>query len=209
MAIQVIYRGNIALCQDILVQARRIQQASKDAASAMLFETRQTAAAHIRRLRQRARAAGLKAGSRTNQFELSTKICELNELYRENLRKANYECLEIALGIAKQIIGEELSEKSELLAKRIDLAIEGLAIKSQITIAINSKDAETVADSLVALKQRHNLDYISKNTITEGTSESNSAEGSVTIYWRDHFCSIEQALRTTLAHLVKPEVNNA
>ena len=175
MAIQVIYRGNIALCQDILVQARRIQQASKDAASAMLFETRQTAAAHIRRLRQRARAAGLKAGSRTNQFELSTKICELNELYRENLRKANYDCLEIALGIAKQIIGEELSEKSELLAKRIDLAIEGLAIKSQITIAINSKDAETVADSLVALKQRHNLDYISKNTITEGTFEINSA----------------------------------
>jgi flagellar biosynthesis/type III secretory pathway protein FliH len=209
MAIQAIYRGNIAQCQDILAQARRVQKASEDAATTSLCATRKSAAAHIRSLRQRARAAGFKAGASAAQADMFAKILELNEKYKRNLRQANRDCLEIALGIAKQIIGDEISEKSGLLAKRIEQAIEGLALRSKITVAINSKDSAREAYSLEALKQKYLFDCIVKETIIEGAFVIKSSEGSVTIDWRDHFDSIEQALRTTLAHLVKSEPNNA
>jgi flagellar biosynthesis/type III secretory pathway protein FliH len=175
-----------------LAKIGRWWQAAKDDVADKLKSSRGALASRLSQARRRLKDYRRKVKDKI--IEASNIEAEIfaARVYGETVAKGEEDCLNLALSITEQFLGEVLPAHKSALAKRIKEELELLMENKGVQIKINPKSINNVKNELAL--DIPAINFLSTTEIPEGKAEICTTKGSVMIDWENEFSLLARKL---------------
>lgn len=194
-AIKAKYRPAAATIENHLRLAYVLVNTAESHAKKMLKEARTGAARCAKRAKKRARLLGLKQGKIEAAKALADEIKQLRLRVADSLTNSKRECLELAVSVAKEVIGQELTLQPDALIARIERAFQELDTSSGTYLFLNSDELRRLSpDSQIKLKAICPK-ITADDSLEQGNAILQASSGQVELNWGAHLERIAQTLR--------------
>jgi flagellar assembly protein FliH len=125
-------------------------------------------------------------------------LAELESLRRREARAFEKELVELALGAARKIVGQEVAARPEVVAELLRDALQRIEHPGPLTIRMNPGDLERLADGHVqmlnGLGDSGRMRFEPDDSLSPGGCVIESEAGNIDARVEQRFCIVEDAL---------------
>lgn len=111
-------------------------------------------------------------------------IKKLESLYAKVTKQAETDCVDLAISIAKKIVGDLVSEGKTNLKNRILAVLPRVALSRQIKVIVNPGEISELYDLCSSKSNQTNIMLESSSEITLGNARIESISGTIEISWK-------------------------
>ncbi len=111
-------------------------------------------------------------------------IKKLESLYAKVTKQAENDCVDLAISIAKKIVGEFVSEGKTNLKNRILAVLPRVALSRQIKIIVNPGEISELYELCSSKSSQTNILLESSSEIALGNARIESISGTIEISWQ-------------------------
>lgn len=152
-------------------------------------------ASKLKRARKTLKARSDKNLQKSIQKLNLDNIASLELKYREVSEKAEQDSFELAISLAKKIVGESISQGNSNLKERIKSVLPRLSLSRRIKIAAHPAELPSLHELCTSKTPQIGIDLEADSRITRGNARIESASGSVEVSWESHFDSLVDLLK--------------
>jgi flagellar biosynthesis/type III secretory pathway protein FliH len=127
------------------------------------------------------------------------------QLYQEVVKSAYQDCLDIALRISREMVGEICARDAENIAMRIQEALQHLSEAEVVRIEVATEREPTLKAALFGLGLK--LCVVAKEQMPPGSAMIISKSGSVEVAWQDDFEELASTIRAAFERRQAQEKN--
>ena len=177
---------------DLLRAARQILMKAREEADRVTASARASVARAVFEMRRRLRrAAERRLKQKEAQLRLGLEL-EAERRYREVVAQAYRDCLEIALAVAREAVGELGARSQNIAAERVRKRLETLVCGRPLEISVNSADLPNLRALL------DSAPLIENDVVPRGKMRVLTAAGALDISLQDELPEIAVRLRAAL-----------
>jgi flagellar biosynthesis/type III secretory pathway protein FliH len=151
---------------------------------------RSSLAKKIKRLKSELKIRNQKAMLAELEALKITNIKKLESLYTKVAKQAESDCVDLAISIAKKIVGELVSEGKSNLKNRILAVLPRVALSRQVKIIVNPAEISELYDLFGSRSSQTNIMLESCSEITLGNARIESISGTIEISWQSQLEAI-------------------
>ncbi|NDC36772.1 MAG: hypothetical protein EBZ48_01835 [Proteobacteria bacterium] len=181
---------------DLLAIARGVSIRSKQQAKKLRETTRQELAMQGWSLRQRLQRRFAKLLSRERSKQQAVNALEVERRYQEVVSHAHRDCLEVALTVAREIVGDLLASDTDKIAARVSRGLERLSHGRVLSLEVSEGCEGAIRTALE--RRGHVLPIKGVGEIPTGVIRIVTAHGPVELPWEEEFDEIANQLRSVL-----------
>jgi flagellar biosynthesis/type III secretory pathway protein FliH len=115
--------------------------------------------------------------------------------YKQVSAQAEQDCFELALSLAKKIIGESINTGQSNLKERIRSVLPRLSLSRKIRILANPSELPTLYELCNSKAPQTAIDLEADSKISPGNARIESSSGAVEVSWEAHFDSLVDLLK--------------
>ena len=180
------------------LDARRLLAAAEKQKAEITRETRRRLALHLRRSRDHARRNSERRARRMSDAANVKALLEQETQYRELLRDANKDCLDLCFSIAREVIGEALQADTKAVENRINKALEHLVDKRGLKVTLHEADASALRPSFLQSLGGLQPEILRSQTLPRGSAVIETASGRLEVNIEEHLNGIHNRLSSLL-----------
>ncbi len=193
--IHVRYIGAPREATRLLALARTTLAGAEAKAQALESETRRRLAELVVATRNRARARGYAQGTREAKRDLLEALLEHDAKLQRELSNAQLDCLNLAVRVSEEVIGEEIRGNKHSVLQRVQRALTSLVEQRALRLVVSHDDQDAVRSQLAA---ELSIPVTTADDLSPGDARVETASGSIELRWREHLSTIYQHLRSRL-----------
>jgi flagellar assembly protein FliH len=129
-------------------------------------------------------------------------LCELEKLKKELCRKAEEETVELALAIAKKIVGHEVATNKEIISHVVKEALKKAEDQEKIRIRVNPTDMEMIRDPEFKHSEMfthiHNITFEEDDSISAGGCVIETDFGNIDARIENQLNTVEETFKSEL-----------
>lgn len=138
----------------------------------------------------------------TSAQALAEALEQISRLRESMLLKSREDMVRLIMGVARQVIHREISEKKDIIVSTVAGALEAAVADDEYYIRVHPDDLEMVKDHeplfLAAMKGLRNIYFISDENISPGGCKAESRGGDVDATIESQLGEIEQHLKRAI-----------
>jgi flagellar biosynthesis/type III secretory pathway protein FliH len=115
--------------------------------------------------------------------------------YKQVAEQAEQDCFELAISLAKKIIGESIENCRSNLKDRIKSILPRLSLSRKIKIAAHPTEIPSIHELCHLNSPQLAIDLVADSKISLGNARIESASGAVEVSWEAHFESLVDLLK--------------
>ena len=145
---------------------------------------RSSLAKKIKRLKSDLKTRNQKTIKAEKEAIKIANIKKLESLYAKVTKQAETDCVDLAISIAKKIVGDLVSEGKTNLKNRILAVLPRVALSRQIKVIVNPGEISELYDLCSNKSNQTNIMLESSSEITLGNARIESISGTIEISWQ-------------------------
>ena len=202
------YVGNAPPTTVTLREARHILDQARGEALALHMSARKRCATHILRLRQRARVAAYRQGYTQGLMDSLDAQLDAQAHYERLVSRANRDCLELTLEIAREVAKEQCVKSIDGLAQRIQLAIDRLIESRGSKVYVHPSKLSACKEALKELSMEK-LALVTDENLSPANARIETVSGTLEVDWQSHFSQLAGKLRSSITTHVQNSLVNS
>lgn len=155
-------------------------------------EARSRSAKMLLALRDKVKGRAIKKVAESFGRELSETLQAIDRLHRDTLQQSLATCAKLALSVAKEVIGREISDSSSVIA-RISRELNGLAAQNVIAVAAHPSAVDDIRDFFS--KTRFTITVKPDSDIDPGNARITVPAGTIELDWANHLNQIQSQIQ--------------
>lgn len=180
----------------LLAGARRAKEAAEREFQSTIGKARSELAKAIWRDRARSRARTRRILKEAENALRIKNLFESQRLYQEVVKAASRDCLEIALKLSRELVGEICTRDAERLAAMIQEALQHLSGAEVLQVEVAKHREQDLKTALT--RWGVNLCVAPSEQIPAGAARLRTKSGTIEISWEDDFEELASSVRGAL-----------
>lgn len=178
------YVGRNRHVKDLLIMLGETRRQDRQRMETEILRERVRIAQKIRETRTRAKRLGTRAARLQAEQALVSELSSLHKSFRSFLRKSKDEYLNLALRVAEEVLGANVSALTSTVTNRIERELKRRQSLSLLCIEVHPDTLEEVKRELAACGKGHT---VQPNTaLAHGEARLVTAYGHIHIGWKQH-----------------------
>ncbi len=122
-------------------------------------------------------------------------LSQTERRYSKAIRDAEQDCLQVAIMLAKSIIGEAIENKTSNLGERLKSLLKRLPTNRPIRIAVHQDEVTLLHEFFTKHSPEYSIDLLADSRIPIGNARIETAGGKIEVSWKAHFDEIVALLQ--------------
>ena len=181
------------LARDAVTFARSLLERAHTESQQLERTVRSRLASQIRSMRARARARCQRNADALIAAQSTRAFSAIEVERRAMITEAHQQCLDLAIALAEQMIGEVFERDSAQLAERVRSALVNIATSSRSTLLVHPTHVAELESAFGAHPTRR-LAVRGEPSLEPGDAIIETATGKIELRWRSHFHELIQAM---------------
>ena len=189
----------------LLAGARRARELAQKEFKLAVKKSRSELARVMWRLRTRSRAHSRRMLEKAERTLCANHTVQSQRLHQEVVKSAYQDCLDIALRISREMVGEIYTRDADILAIRIQEALQYLSEAEVMRIEVATETAPALKAALSRLGLK--VFVTAKWQVPQGSAIIISKSGSIEVAWQDDFEELASTIRAAFERRQAQEKN--
>lgn len=142
------------------------------------------------KLRGSAFLKGLESGHLAARLELAAKSEELNAAFRDRLKEAEAQCVELALKVAESVIKESFESSKDLVTSRVRSLLTKCVKRDPFLVVAHPKDVNLIKEGFPGER----LNISSSDKLERGDVAIETTSGTIHLSWKRALKAIKEDL---------------